>query len=161
MKIKVTTKGVKFFNDYLKTLPRGTIKTAMLAVTEYFIGNDSHGLKHSEVYKYVSRKSAYGKTFFTDKQRRWFFANKMQDKIGNNRTGESADAWKYRATSGGYNYAITNATRAAYFTRADRGQARQPAKVGWRKTMAVIEANMNGAIRSANAAVKRYLQSRK
>src|SRR3990172_7167849 len=51
-------------------------------------------------YKYVSRKSAYGTTFFTEKQRRYFFAalNRGEISIGNNRTQALARGWKIEGT---------------------------------------------------------------
>jgi hypothetical protein len=77
--------------------------------------------------------------------------------IGNHRTGESSRAWQATPTSGGYRYKLTNDTTAAYYTRSDSGQAAQPAKVGWRKVSAVIDANIAGAIRSGMAAYKAYI----
>jgi hypothetical protein len=60
----------------------------------------------------------------------------------------------------GYNYKIVNDTAGAYHTRDDAGQARQPAKVGWRKVSQVVADNYLGAVRHAVAAVKRYLASK-
>jgi hypothetical protein len=133
---------------------------AIEAFTIYVVGNDRHGLKHYEPYKYVTRAKAYGQTFKSDKQRRWFWANGGPAMIGNNRTGMTAKNWGYNITKGGYGATITNPTEGAYYTRSDKGQARQPALVGWRKSLAVIKANMAGAIRSAQAAVNRYLASK-
>jgi hypothetical protein len=146
---------------YIATVPRGALRVGLLALGKYILGNSQHGLKHNEPYKYVSRKAAYGQTFFSDKQRRWFFANGGADMIGNNRTGKTADAWAYVETKGGYGGKFTNPTASAYFTRDEKGQARQPALVGWRKVSKVVSDNMAGAIRSANAAIKRYLQENK
>lgn len=157
MNVKFNVRGVKELQTFLKTVPRGTVYSALKAFTEYVIGNEFHGLKHNETYKYVSRKTAYGQTFVSDKQRRWFFANNMQDKIGNNRTGRTSDGWQYVMKSD-YRFTITNPEPGAYWTRDDKGQARQPAMVGWRKITQVIADNFDGAIRSATAAVSRWLK---
>jgi len=159
MNIKFNVRGIEEFQAFLKALPRGGVRVALKAFTEYVIGNEQHGLKHNEPYKYVSRKSAYGFTFFTDKQRRWFWANGGPDMIGNNRTGESSKLWQYVAVTD-CQYRITNPTRAAYFTRSNTGQARQPAKVGWRKTLAVVTSNLAGGIRAANAALNAWIKSK-
>ena len=150
-------RGIEEIQAFFRKLPRGSLRAGMRAFGEYILGNERHGLRHSEPYKYVSRKSAYGITFFTEKQRRWFWANGGPDMIGNNRTGVSAQAWTLVEKNNGYKISLQNQTRAAFYTRDDKGQARQPAKVGWRKTSAVVAANTAGAMRAANAAVKKWI----
>jgi len=158
MKTSINIRNVEKIQAYLKTVPRGTIRAAMEAIAEYIAGDESHGLKHYPGYKYVTRKSAYGMTFFTAKQRRWFWANGGPDMIGDNRTGRTADAWQVNPTNDGYRMSITNNTPGAYFTMHDFGQARQPARVGWRKVSEVVQSNLAGALRHANAMVKQFLQ---
>lgn len=159
MDVRFRLRKLEDVQNYLRTVPLGALRVALKAFTEYVIGNEQHGLKHPEPYKYVSRKSAYGVTFFTEKQRRWFWANGGPDMIGNNRTGNSTDAWQYTEVSA-YKYTLTNPEPGAYWTRDDYGQARQPAKVGWRKVAKVIADNMAGAMRAANAAVRSYLANK-
>jgi hypothetical protein len=163
MEIKFNMRGAAGLNDFLKSLPRGSMRSALEAMAKYFIGNKSRGLKHAEAYKYVTRASAYGFSFFTDRQRRWFFAalNSGELKIGNNRTGASGDAWGYTVNASGYQYKLTNNTTAAFYTRSDAGQARQPAKVGWRKVSKVIADNMAGAMQAARAAVRNFIATKK
>jgi hypothetical protein len=154
---------VKAVQDFLKSVPRGVLKVALEAFTKYVVGNEQHGLKHNDPYKYVTRKSAYGVSFFTDKQRKWFFwaLKTGQIDVGSGkRTGQSSDGWTYTANTNGYQYKITNETPGGYYTRDDAGQARQPAKVGWRKVSAVLADNYIGAIRSAVAAVNQYLSKK-
>ena len=161
MNVRFKPRNVKKVQEYMRTVPRGALRVGLTAITEYIIGNEQHGLKHSEPYKYVSRKAAYGVSFFTDKQRRWFWANGGPDMIGNNRTGKGANAWSYVETNRGYGTTITNPEPSAFFTRDERGQARQPAAVGWRKVSKVVADNMAGAMRSANAAIKKHLENKK
>ena len=165
MNIRFKVRGDEKVQAFLKSLPRGTMRTALDAIAQWLIGDSQKGLMHPEPYKYVSRKSAYGFAFFTDKQRRWFFWALGEGIINpgqNNRTGNSTGAWTYKPTetNKGYSYVLMNDTPGAYYTRSDKGQARQPAKVGWLKVSAVVAKNMAGALRAARAAVKLYLQSK-
>ena len=153
-------RGVEAVNRFLKSLPRGTISVALVAFTEYVIGNDSRGLKHYPSYKHVNRSKAYGQTFQSDKQRRWFWYNGGPSMIGDHRTGMTAKNWGYNVTKGGYGITITNPTEGAYYTMHDSGQARQPALVGWRRVRDVIHSNMRGAIQAAQRAVNAYLASK-
>jgi len=164
MSVKITMRGIEAVQEYLKTVPRGALKDALAAFTEYIVGNEQHGLKHADPYKFVTRKAAYGFPFFTDKQRKWFFwaLNTGQiDPGSGKRSGESTGAWKAEPRNDGYRYTISNPTAGAYYTQSDTGQARQPALVGWRKVAKNIEDNLKGAMRSANAAVKRRLARNK
>jgi hypothetical protein len=166
MNVKFRVRGVEKVQAYLKSVPRGTMRVALDAITKWLIGDSQSGLSHPEPYKYVSRKSAYGFSFFTDKQRRWFFWALGEGIINpgqNNRTGESEGAWTFtpQSTNAGYRYVITNPTPGAFYTRDDKGQARQPAKVGWKKTSEVIRKNLPGAIRAARVAVNEYLKGKR
>lgn len=162
MNVRFKIRGVEAVQSFLATVPRGVLKVALEAFTAYIVGDSNHGLKHNEPYKYVSRQSAYGVSFFTDKQRRWFFwaLNTGQINPGSGeRTGKTSDAWSYKASGNGYQYTIVNPTAGGYYTRDDYGQARQPAKVGWRKVSDVLAANYLGAIRAAIFAVQKHLTS--
>lgn len=165
MKIRFSIRGVDRVKKYLATVPRGTTRVALQAIADWLIGDSQSGLAHPEPYKYVSRKSAYGFSFFTDKQRRWFFYALGEGIINpgqNNRTGESTGAWTYKPseTNAGYNFRLLNETPGAYWTRDDEAQARQLKKVGWKKVSAVIKSNMTGALKAARAAVNNYLNSK-
>lgn len=161
MNVKFKIRNVEAVQSFLRSVPRGALRVALEAFTEYIVGNESHGLKHNDPYKYVTRKSAYGVSFFTDKQRRWFWANGGPDMIGKPRTGKTSEAWRAVPSAGGYQFKITNDTAGAYHIRDDAGQARQPAKVGWRKVSKVLADNYLGGIRAAVAAVRKHLASKK
>lgn len=144
----------------LATLPYGVIGVAVEAFTDYLIGNASHGLKHYPAYKYVSRKSAYGVTFFSDKQRRWFFANLKEGNLNlpYTRTNKIADNWE----KGGdrWRRVIRNDTPYIGYVMGDTTQSRMSKKIGWRTTSRVIKDNMMGALRAASQAVARYIKSK-
>lgn len=163
MQIKFRIRNVEAVQSFLRAIPRGAVKVALEAFTDYIIGDESHGLRHAEPYKFVTRKSAYGFSFFTNKQRRWFFWALKTDKIdpgSGKRTGESTAAWKAVPRNDGYRFTIQNNTAGGYWTRHDRKQARQLGKVGWRKIMTVLADNYKGGIRHAVAAVKAYLDKK-
>lgn len=164
MQVKFRIRNVKAVQDFLKYVPRGAVRVALQAFTEYVLGNDQHGLRHNEPYKFVTRRSAYGVSFFTPKQRRWFFWALNTGRIdpgSGKRTGETSRAWKAEPRNNGYRYTLTNNTAGGYYTRDNYGQARQPAKVGWRKVRDVLDANLLGGMRAAIFAVNKYLQSKK
>lgn len=161
MQVGFRVRGFERLNEWLKSLPRGGLQVALKAFVEYVIGNESHGLKHPEPYKYVSRKRAYGQTFQSDAQRAYVMAKIKSGEITpgvENRSGISTDSWQYTMTTA-WQYTITNPEPGAYWTRDDTGQARQPALVGWRKVSKVIADNFAGGIRAATAALSRWLKN--
>ena len=163
MQIKFRIRNVEAVQSFLRAIPRGAVKVALEAFTDYVIGDESHGLRHADPYKFVTRKSAYGFSFFTDKQRRWFFWALKTGKIdpgSGKRTGESTAAWKAVPRNDGYRFTVQNNTAGGYWTRHDKKQARQLGKVGWRKIMTVLADNYKGGIRHAVAAVKAYLDKK-
>jgi hypothetical protein len=81
---------------------------------------------------YITRKAAYGKTFFTARQRRYFFAVILPRGLPYQRTGAMARAWHVEGK--GVNSKVTNTTAAAFFTQDNSGQSRHETLVGWRTT---------------------------
>jgi hypothetical protein len=162
--IKFQLRGNDKLGAYLKEIPRGVMRVAMKAVAEYILGNERHGLRHNDAYKYVSRQKAYGQPFFSEAQRKYVMAKIRSGEIVPgvaNRTNQSSEGWSAVPTSNGYGYSFRNSETGAYYTRSDKGQARQPALVGWRKTSKVIQDNIVGAIRSARAKVSQWIAANK
>lgn len=91
--------------------------------------------------KHVSRIEAYGRSFFTERQRRWFFAAL--------KSGEITVPYKRRGPSGGVQSAwmISGAGRRAYLSNDDPAaewvysehQARLNQLVGWRRVSQIID----------------------
>ena len=159
--VSFKVRGIEQLQAFLRELPRGGVRVALQAFTEYVIGDDSHGLKHPDAYHYVPRADAYGQTFQSDAQRRFVMAGIADGTITpgqENRSGRSTGAWQYAAVSD-WNYTITNPEPGAYYTRDDSGQAAQPGMAGWRKTTAVIMDNMSGGLRAAVAALNDWISS--
>jgi len=160
--ISIKVLGIEELRKFLADLPRGTMRDGISAATVYLIGDDNHGLKHLVNYKYVSRKAAYGKTFVSDRQRRFVMAAIRDGRIKpgrDNRTGATANGWKYITTSNGYQTRIYNQTQGAKFVQSDDFQARQPAKAGHRKVSDVISTNIRGAMQAAERAVDKWIKA--
>jgi len=165
--IRYTIRGNEKVQAFLRSVPRGTIRTAIVGIVEYLIGNEQHGLKHEPPYKYVSRAQAYGKVsdapagYFSWAQFRYIMARISDGSIQpgqNNRTHETSQGYGSVETKGGYGASITNSTTGAYYTQSDTGQAAQPALVGWRKISKNIADNINGAMRHGTALVNEWLR---
>jgi hypothetical protein len=154
--IKFTTRGIPELVAKLKQIPYKAQKAASQAAAEYLVGNEEHGLKHYPAYKYVSPFKSYSSDpVKAAKQRGWIFTH--LDLIGNdNRTGAVRDAWKFKPT-GANAYVITNDNPGVKWTMGT-GRTRQNEAVGWRKWQEVIQSNVKGAIRAAQAAVNKILK---
>lgn len=171
MQINFRIRGVEAVQSFLRAIPRGAVRVALQAFSEYIVGNEQHGLRHAEPYKYASRADAYGSTgatfengkpvpdgYFSAKQFRYVaWKTKGFTDLGDKRTGKSTAAWKAEPRNDGYRYSLTNNEPGGYYTRHETRQARQLGNVGWRKVSQVVADNYLGGIRSAVAAVKKFL----
>ena len=146
----------------ISALPRAVRGVATEAAAVYLIGNESHGLRHYPPEKYVSRKKAYGKTFFTDKQRRWFWwavRNAIiQFPVRYFRTRKTANGWY--TVGKGAKISIRNDSQGAKFTAGDKTQSRHEALVGWRTISKVAADNERGMIRAAEQAAQKEIDRR-
>jgi hypothetical protein len=161
MQISVNIRNLEKVVAFLKELPRGVVKVALPAIAEYIIGDGRRGLKHYPVYKYVSRKHAYGKTFVSDKQRRFVMAAIREGRIDPgypHRTGNTQRAYTMVTSNNGYTVKIQNKTKGAHYTRDNQGQARLNLLAGWKKTSEVVANNLVGALRHARTKVREYLK---
>lgn len=163
METKFRIRNLKEVIFFLKSLPKGTMKVGLEALTRFILGDSSRGLKHDDPYKFVTRKRAYGKVssapagYFSMKQFRYVAWITEGFTKFYKRTGKTSAAWEMKETNGGYGYTLQNSAPGAYYIRDDKGQAAQPRLVGWRKTMKVIADNIKGAERATIAAVKRWI----
>lgn len=173
MQVRFNVRNVKEIQDYLRTVTRGAMRIALVGITEYIIGNERHGLSHDDPYRYVPRAKVYGNVstdgapagYFSWKQFRYVMAGIASGEIvpgaRANSPTESSGAWDYKLSNNGYTAKITNDAASTYWIRDDAGQARQPARVGWRKVSKVVEDNMAGAFRHASALVRDWIAKNK
>lgn len=164
MNFSFKVRGIEELQAFLKTLPYGGVRVALKAFTEYVLGSSSHGLRHDEPQRYISRKRAGYTT--SQKQMAYFFAVGILQRVGGSiilnhyqRTGETAAAYNYIAVND-WNYKIVNPKIGAYYTRDDEGQTRQHQLAGRRNVIKVVMDNFNGAIRAAHAALREFIQSK-
>lgn len=162
------TRNIEKLQAFLKDLPRGTIRVALTAFTEYIIGDGSHGLSHDQPYKFAGRAKAYGQVsdapagYFSWKQFRYVAAiTKGFTVFGRKNDPTTASSgYSFKETRGGYGTTITNSEESAYWTRSDKGQARQLGLAGWIKQSVVIANNTAGGLRKALTEVNKHLKSK-
>ena len=145
--------GVKEVVAQIKVITQKAARNGLIAFADYVYGDTSHGLRKYPSYRHITRASAYGQTFQSDKQRKWFWANGGPDMIGNNRTNETFNAWTFRVENNGYRIVLGNASTGAYYTMHDSGQAAQPRLVGWNKAMDVVKSQVGRALQMAIKAI--------
>lgn len=156
------------FDEFFSELPRTAKGLAVEAAADYVIGDENHGLKHEPNYLFVSRTSAYGEPFSSDKQRRWFFASlaKGTNVITGqpftpgkeNRTHAISEAWRREGEM--TTSRIVNDADGVEWVMGNK-QANQPRMAGWRYYMDVVESNFKGAIQAGQRAVDEWIRSRK
>ena len=160
--IKTSVRGVEQLKAFFNKLPAAARKIAVVEIAIHLIGDDQRGLKHYVGYRYVSRKSAYGQTFSSDKQRRYVMAKIREGEItpgSPRRTNALKRGWAYKLQGGGYGASIYNPVPYAGYVMGDATQARQPAKVGWRTMAAVISTNIKSAIKRAERVIQEYIKN--
>jgi hypothetical protein len=160
--IKVKVRNLEQVKKWISALPRKYRGAATKAMAEWFIGTGQRGLKRYPPYKYVSRKSAYGKTFVSDKQRRYVMAKIREGRIDPgvpHRTGNYQRGWNIQGE--GVKIKIVNQVPYAQFVGGDETQARLNKKVGWRTISVIISTNIKGAIRHAEAAINKITKGTK
>jgi hypothetical protein len=157
--VTVKIRGAEEVEAFLATVPYGAKGLAAQAYAAYLLGNDKHGLKHYPAYKSITRKQAYGKSFETDKQRSWFFWALKNGTLSvpYNRTNNMKNGW----VVSGKKWTPKLKNQIPYVTHVmdDTKQSRLSKLIGWRKVSKVISDNVLGAMRSANAAVKKWIDA--
>lgn len=142
----------------LENLAQGLEGIVSESAAQYLVGDDSHGLRSYPGYKYATRLAAYGVSFFSDKQRRWFWANGGPDMIGNHRNFSIREGWHIDGK--GASIFIRNQAQGVGYVMGANYVANQPFLAGWRSSMDNVRANIAGAIRAAMLAVADFIYSR-
>lgn len=159
MTYKIEVRGIKEVQDFLKSLPRGTIRAALKAAAEYLLGNDQRGLKRQPPRVQHGPGNPY--QWQSEKQRRAFFATDgFGGGIPYRRTGKSKN-WTVRTLRRGYQARIENKDAGGYMDFVQgKWQQRGHIKDGWRKLTDIISTNVRGMMRAAQLAANRFLKDK-
>jgi hypothetical protein len=144
----------------ISDLPRSVRGAATEAAARYLVGNGSHGLTHYPAYSYVTRRRAYGSSFFSDRQRRKVMAMIRSGEIlpgYPRRTGRLQRGWTI--VNNGTRTRITNAEPHAPFVMGDNTQSRHEALVGWREVSKIVATNENGMVAAADRAAQDIIKA--
>lgn len=146
--------GLKEINDKLNRLPNEAVDAGTDNANEYLL----NVMQTYPPKKSVTRKAAYGVTFFSDKQRRWFFANLNKGTIDvpYNRTQGLAQSWKI--VGSGRNSFLANEAPAAPYVIGDNTQSRHEAMVGWKTVGEQVKGRMTEIVRRFDAGVKKAIR---
>jgi hypothetical protein len=107
--------------------------------------------------KHVTRKQAYGVTFFTDKQRRWFWAalRSGELELPYRRTGTLRQGWHIASTKSS-TYTLTNATEYAGLVQERGQQSRMMRIIGWKTPSTFLQQYKSEIGRVGIANVRRW-----
>ena len=158
--IQIKVRGVDKVKAFISSLPRNLRGIATQAAAEWFVGNGQRGLRRYPPYKYVTRKAAYGKTFQSDKQRRYVMAKIRSGEIDPgypHRTGNYQRGWQI--INSGVKTQIVNDVPYAGYVGGEE-QARLNEKIGWRKAVDILSTNWKGAIQAAQSAVNKWINGK-
>lgn len=107
---------------------------------------------------YVSRKAAYGQSFQSEKQRRWFFwaLDTGAIEVPYHRTQALSKGW-HIVNRGVLGY-LVNYRKGASYVVGERNQANQPRVVGWKKASQQIEERLAKINKIIDAAAKKAIK---
>ena len=112
-------------------------------------------------YKSVTRRQAYGETFFSDKQRRFFFAalNDGRIQVPYRRTQTLSRGW--RVLDKGASSMLYNEVSYAKYVQDTEQQARLQTAIGWKGYQELLKERMAKILQVADAGVKKALKKLK
>lgn len=159
--------------DFLKIDPSSLLqmdrlkrKFGELSVRLVDVGTEAAGRyllaifkKEIPPYRYVSRLQAYGKTFFSDRQRRAVMAMIRSGEIVipyARRSPSGGLATEWYMVGSGHNLIIENRSPSARWVYSEE-QARQINMVGWRKASTTLEEKERNATDAAARAIKKEI----
>lgn len=153
--IAIDVTGIEEISKKLAKLPDAVADEGTDEANKYLL----NVLKTYPPYRYVSRKSAYGQTFVSDKQRKYVMARIREGSITPgraNRTQTFRAGW--RIIGAGAKSIIANETPYGKYLMDDQGQARQPGLVGWKKISAITKERINAILKAFDGGVSRAIK---
>lgn len=173
MHFNVSVRGIEELRRLLAKYSSEVAMIAKEAVAKYLVGNESHGLKHEPQYKHITREKGFPdagyiakdghlvKGWHSPEQHRYVMAKIREGAITpgtENRSHNLSNGWKAEPMQ--KYWKISNDVPYGKYVQGD-WQTHMHSLIGWRKYMKVINDNMKGAIRAAQAAVNKYFRERK
>lgn len=109
--------------------------------------------------KHITRKAAYGVTFFSDKQRRFFFAalKRGQISVPYKRTQTLRRGWQI-LPFGQSGHIVANEVPYAYLVHGEGTQSRMMQKIGWKTLDAVVKKLSDRIRQTANKVYDRWIR---
>lgn len=152
--ISIDLIGEEFVYRMLAELPTEIQNTALDDAYKYVL-NTMQTSQPSP--RYITRRAAYGQTFFSDRQRKWFFANLNDGSINvpYNRTQGLRRAWRIQGS--GQNASVINDAEGNEYVIGDK-QSRHEALVGWRKPEDIIKEREDRIQRIIEGSVQKALK---
>ena len=148
--IGIDVRGLKELDSLFQQAPDAVQDAINVAVGDYLV----NVLRAYPPQQYVSRKAAYGQTFFSDRQRRWFFAALRSGdlQIPGKRTQTLAQGWKR------LDDLVYNEVEYAKFVMGEDEQSRHEAMVGWLTTDQVVQQRATRIVEIGQAAAKKAIR---
>ena len=152
--IAIDVEGLAPLVKGLNKLPQEVQDAAGDDVSEYLINI----LRHYPSQKRVTRAQAYGTTFFSDNQRKFFFAALRDGRISvpYRRTQTFRNAW--RQIGKGIKSIIANEVSYGGFLMGDSEQSRMSKLIGWKTLSNLLKERQSKIVKILEAAVKKGMK---
>lgn len=135
----IEIQGLEQVISRIKSLPDESKKQVLNDVADYSLDI----LAEEPPQKYVTRQAAYGVTWFSTKQRGWFFANLRAGNISvpYHRTHALAHGWKADVSPSQVKF--SNNVPGAPYVVGFAAQSRHEAMVGWPKVTDITSGKLS------------------
>ena len=153
--IGIDVSGEDVLAAKLKGLPEAAQDEVTDAVSKHLLDNI---LRIYPPKNYVTRKAAYGQSFQTDRQRKWFFASLADGSlhVPYNRTQNLGKSW--RQVGQGRSSFLANEMPGAKFVIGDGTQSRHEKMVGWLTVSQTLQRHSKSIMDKANEAIKKAIK---
>ena len=153
--VGVEIQGMKEFEEKLKKLPKEAQDRVVDDVSKYYLNLFQTS---QPTPNYVTRFKAYGVTFFTTRQRKWFFAALRDGRINVPYVRTQGLRKSWRQVDRGARSFIVNDSSGAPFVVGDETQSRHEKLVGWFRTNELMQSKVDKALKVADGAMKKALK---
>lgn len=153
--IGIDITGLPELEAKLAKLPDAAADDGVEAANTYIV----NVMREYQPYRSITRKSVYGSSFKTDKQRRWFFAALRSGEIHvpYNRTQELRGSWK-TAGDGRQQFVYSEDMPKAQYVMQDGHQNQLLKKMGWKTVETRMKERMSEIVRRFDAGVNKAIK---